>query len=469
VLDWLVLRSESFNSTYGRRGRAFWRACWREGGVDPWALSQTLLQLPPRSACYSTGMEGLSDDVVVPDWALQLLEEGVEWRMITKGVSTESTSTAGERISSLNSPQSRNAEYVRRYREKRKRELSNLKQENEELEMRREMYLSRIAKLQTEVEALRRSGEADLKKENELLKIELKKARAFVQTLLRAAEVVPDIVEEERARLFREGTRSAFCQGIGMAYTSLDWKEVRPCVLSASPMHVVNFRCQFLPHGPSEHWKRINLRSEEDFSAECGIDQESIFLHQRRLFTDLEFLNASVGGSWSKDGIKRRFELLLEPSVMQSINELLGNEQVRVFKYIEESASGARSSSVLFVSMSKPSLNVQSFAPSHDNLPEGLCECNMISAFSGASVLESSGLLDDTFTGDAYSQCQIIIPHKNDKGALLLTISSKDLGGSGIRPEDIVTDDNEIDETYKEILRTGWETMLLHYRNEHIS
>mmetsp|Transcript_12746 Transcript_12746/g.24731 ORF Transcript_12746/g.24731 Transcript_12746/m.24731 type:complete len:284 (+) Transcript_12746:727-1578(+) len=105
-------------------------------------------------------------------------------------------------------------------RQKRKREREELKKRNETLEKDRDTYLARIAQLQTEVQALRDCGSINLCKENELLRVEIRKHKAFIRSIVSATRAVPKLTSEEQYRLVRSGSDSAVGQIVGLAYTS---------------------------------------------------------------------------------------------------------------------------------------------------------------------------------------------------------------------------------------------------------
>ncbi|GBG24174.1 Hypothetical Protein FCC1311_003922 [Hondaea fermentalgiana] len=106
-------------------------------------------------------------------------------------------------------------------RAKRKREREALQVRNKELEQEREIYLSRIARLQTEVQAFRDAGSANLEMENKLLRVEIRKHKAFIRTIVNATRAVPQMTLEERYRLFRRGAESAVSQVVGLMFTSM--------------------------------------------------------------------------------------------------------------------------------------------------------------------------------------------------------------------------------------------------------
>jgi len=100
----------------------------------------------------------------------------------------------------------------KRQRDKKRKELEDLKVENSILKDERERFLAKIDDLTCRVQEMReKDGEVDLQVENELLKAQLEEHRSFVQGLMRMASGVPSTADEKR-RLYSQGADFAAAQ-----------------------------------------------------------------------------------------------------------------------------------------------------------------------------------------------------------------------------------------------------------------
>mmetsp|Transcript_403 Transcript_403/g.937 ORF Transcript_403/g.937 Transcript_403/m.937 type:complete len:676 (-) Transcript_403:122-2149(-) len=160
----------------------------------------------------------------------------------------------------------RNAANCRRFREKRKRNVQELREKHEELLADKREFEHRIEELQTEVDLLRHAGGAavDLRLENELLRLEVKRHRVFVENVVRAGmqNRPAEVSTEEAYRVLRGGVDATAGMMHGLLYTSASdpsWKEAQPIGLP-NGKHL-RLRYQYLPVGSTpETARRLNLR-----------------------------------------------------------------------------------------------------------------------------------------------------------------------------------------------------------------
>mmetsp|Transcript_44300 Transcript_44300/g.70821 ORF Transcript_44300/g.70821 Transcript_44300/m.70821 type:complete len:488 (-) Transcript_44300:1865-3328(-) len=149
----------------------------------------------------------------------------------------------------------------RKFRAKRKQMVEELREKNAVLEQDREVYLVRIAELQTEAQALRDCGNISIIKENDLLRAEIRKHKVFIRGLVDAVGNIPSVTDEEKLRILRRGVDSGIGQITGIAYTSAvdpSWKQANPVVVDGQ---TIKLRYQYLPLGVSVHEaKRLNVR-----------------------------------------------------------------------------------------------------------------------------------------------------------------------------------------------------------------
>lgn len=156
----------------------------------------------------------------------------------------------------------RMAAACRRFRAKRKMQIASLEERNKELELARKEYRHRIADLQLEAQMLRGEGEVHLRKENELLRVEIQRYKRFIQTIVDTASSAAKVQPEESYRLLCDGIDSAAGQVMGLLYTSArdltSWKQADTVMLDEIAITV---KIQYLPHGStSKTSTRTNIR-----------------------------------------------------------------------------------------------------------------------------------------------------------------------------------------------------------------
>eukprot|EP00512_Aurantiochytrium_limacinum_P014857 CAMPEP_0171574808 /NCGR_PEP_ID=MMETSP0961-20121227/5592_1 /TAXON_ID=87120 /ORGANISM="Aurantiochytrium limacinum, Strain ATCCMYA-1381" /LENGTH=512 /DNA_ID=CAMNT_0012130223 /DNA_START=129 /DNA_END=1668 /DNA_ORIENTATION=+ len=177
-------------------------------------------------------------------------------------------------------------------RQKRKREREELKKRNEQLEKDRDVYLTRIAELQTEVQGLRNSGTINVAKENELLRIEIRKHKAFIRSILAMAD-----------------------------YMALNHLNTR------SPAH---FGVQLLPRGCNlAAAKRCNIR------VDLPLRPESMQEIRKRLWKarmSPEVYARTYSGPWAHNALVSIAEIPTGFSELQTPQD----PDIRVFHYTEE-------------------------------------------------------------------------------------------------------------------------------------
>lgn len=100
-------------------------------------------------------------------------------------------------------------------RARRKRELEDLRDENERLRDERSQFLSKISELQLKVEMLREQGSSDMRVENELLRAQLEEHKRFVACFKQLSEGAPTAVNARHA-IYKQGVETAQAQVLGL-------------------------------------------------------------------------------------------------------------------------------------------------------------------------------------------------------------------------------------------------------------
>jgi len=160
-----------------------------------------------------------------------------------------------------------NAAACRRHRLRRKIEREELQKRIDTMVEERDIYMSRIADLQSEVEALRCAGlttDARLRMENELLRMQVQKMRNSVSRLVKGVEQAEtQASDEETAMLLRGCQDSSVAQVLGIGYGCYDksWLEGRRFKLFPEAPYTIGFRYQLLPLGcDRESARRVVVR-----------------------------------------------------------------------------------------------------------------------------------------------------------------------------------------------------------------
>ncbi|CAK9053371.1 Uncharacterized protein SCF082_LOCUS29078, partial [Durusdinium trenchii] len=177
---------------------------------------------PPAGAPSATARKGL-DAPPRHSASRPSLGAAVPAASVPADGSVSSDSTAGG---------AKNAAQCKRFRENRKRKMAELRARNLELEAEHALLHERVAELHAEVDMLRHSGQVvDMERENRLLRVEVKRHKAFVERVLDAAALEGDDTlsrvlasPEESYRLLRNGLDAAAGMVKGMLYTSKSWK-----------------------------------------------------------------------------------------------------------------------------------------------------------------------------------------------------------------------------------------------------
>mmetsp|Transcript_10129 Transcript_10129/g.32196 ORF Transcript_10129/g.32196 Transcript_10129/m.32196 type:complete len:419 (-) Transcript_10129:440-1696(-) len=111
-------------------------------------------------------------------------------------------------------------------RARRKRELEDLRDENERLREERSQFLAKIGELQLKVEALREQGSSDMRVENELLRAQLEEHKRFVSCFKRLSEGAPSSTNARHA-IYKQGADTAQAHVLGLISQSQadDWQQ----------------------------------------------------------------------------------------------------------------------------------------------------------------------------------------------------------------------------------------------------
>mmetsp|Transcript_12745 Transcript_12745/g.24727 ORF Transcript_12745/g.24727 Transcript_12745/m.24727 type:complete len:517 (+) Transcript_12745:727-2277(+) len=219
-------------------------------------------------------------------------------------------------------------------RQKRKREREELKKRNETLEKDRDTYLARIAQLQTEVQALRDCGSINLCKENELLRVEIRKHKAFIRSIVSATRAVPKLTSEEQYRLVRSGSDSAVGQIVGLAYTSAvdnswHWSQYN-ALNHMGTRGPAQFGVQVLPRGCDfANKKRFNVRIDMPWRPESMHD-----LRKRiwKAWTAPDIYKRAYSGAWTHNA---EITIAEVPTGFEEL-QTSDDAELRIFHYTED-------------------------------------------------------------------------------------------------------------------------------------
>jgi len=327
-------------------------------------------------------------------------------------------------------PRGSNSDYCRRYREKKKQMQDQLKWRHEELTTERDIYLRRIAELQAQVEALRHEGSVDLEKENELLRAEVLKHRQFLQSLIDTLKNLPDTKEDEKIRLLQNGIDSMIGQSLGMAHTSLTWKDLKPLIIDQD--HVIQGKFQYLPLGcQSKDAKRVNIRNTEVFRNVSPAKAMGRFFN---FFQSFEAINEYLQRSFP-DEVKREVESFLLPMDWTFAMKSMTGDLIQGFKY-KEAKDEQEVVGFALISLCNRRAQPRIFVDENlrTEVPEGEVECTFVTVTIGHSTLEQMGLInmqeEENDASDARNkkilrehvlESFILIPHATSKEAFVMT------------------------------------------------
>ncbi|GBG26728.1 Hypothetical Protein FCC1311_029492 [Hondaea fermentalgiana] len=177
-------------------------------------------------------------------------------------------------------------------RARRKRELEDLRDENERLREERSQFLAKIGELQLKVESLREQGSTDMRIENELLRAQLEEHKRFVACFKRLSEGAPSSVNARHA-IYKQGADTAQAHVLGLVSQSQadQWTQATVPLEADLPYQNLSVFYKFIdeygsikkegpgsgPGGPStpgeKPRRRLNVRVDVLFP---GIDAASL-------------------------------------------------------------------------------------------------------------------------------------------------------------------------------------------------
>ncbi|GBG24171.1 Hypothetical Protein FCC1311_003892 [Hondaea fermentalgiana] len=224
-------------------------------------------------------------------------------------------------------------------RAKRKCEREELQRRNMILEQEREMYLGRIAQLQTEVQAFRDLGAVNLQRENELLRVEIRKHRAFLKKLKETTTEAPNLTAEEQFRLIHSGSASVVGQVVGLVFTSVadkswNWHTMKVPAHDGSAVEC-NVGLQALPlNCEARDSKRGNYRIDLPWRPDTPMDMKN------RIWTAWSHPEVTAA-LYSPDMRNIKVKITEIPTGFEKVKRD-GDPEMRVFRYLEENTFGTR-------------------------------------------------------------------------------------------------------------------------------
>jgi len=110
-------------------------------------------------------------------------------------------------------------------REKRRKEVELLRQENKRLKSERAQFLTKIEELNASVQGMRETGGFDLHMENELIKAQLEEHKGFIRGLMQMASGMPS-TETSKKRLYKQGADYAATHVMSLLVRSVKEKHL---------------------------------------------------------------------------------------------------------------------------------------------------------------------------------------------------------------------------------------------------
>jgi len=120
------------------------------------------------------------------------------------------------------------AKASRTARQKRKREVEKLREENKRLRDERHDFLSKIEQLQLQLEVLRKEREHDGQRENDLLKLQLQAHQEFVDNFMKLAGGMPNS-DLSKLAICKQGAEFAQTHALSLLSQSVreEWREAK--------------------------------------------------------------------------------------------------------------------------------------------------------------------------------------------------------------------------------------------------
>lgn len=356
----------------------------------------------------------------------------------------------------------RNAEACRRQRQKRKANEDNLRRQHRELEASRELFLKRIAELQFEVDTLCMADSIDLRKENELLRMEIAKHKEFIQELLDTVHRQPSVLMEEQVRVLKGVADRAVSQVVGMVHTSANWRKVH--VIRHESMLEMHIYCELLPRKvPINEVKRINMRCEVLFAPASS-----------------QTLHRVLASEWASGEIMQSFcaPWLVPPGPAWAVSSLnsrqvnhammaLAKDKLRVYSWEEQTHGQITFKASLASCTAARELVPSAFMVQHDEherrdqalafVDEGLVRCRVHAAMTCDEALAKA---DIKTLSSSKSKCiygyTIVPTTTNPASSHIITVSSLPVGEfSKLRKtSDMFSEDGSLTETFVRVFQT---------------
>lgn len=259
----------------------------------------------------------------------------------------------------------RNAEACRKNRLKRKADEENLRKRNEELEENRGFFLERIAELQYQVDALQMAGSIDLRKENELLRIEISKHKAYLDDMVKAVKRHPKILLEERARLLKTCLDNSVAHVVGLAHRSTSWRHLHTTRRGEFSMRThYDVYPKNVPFGEI---KRINIRSELlNVPAPAGVFHKFV----RTMWQDKERIRKFKEAMSSLNDVDWEIDEFRSPELDETLSCFPPEDQVQLALCTEMENNNVRLKTTMSACTAHQNLVPQALFGNDDSDPE---------------------------------------------------------------------------------------------------
>jgi len=281
------------------------------------------------------------------------------------------------------------AEVNRRYRERKRDKVQQLKRKNEELEHDQELLKDRIAFLQLEAQMLRGNGTISLEKENELMRAEIQQHKKFLHDVVALTEGTSHLSTTERDRILAAGLASTIGQTLGLVYTSIIDSGWERRFQGALANHELLVAGQYLPRGATHETAVLQNFRIDTWTKAYNATEAAKYIWEKNGFIDFlpEFINEV---SQEKFG-DIKAELVLE-------NSSLGpnNQAIRVFQLSEDFEDKNKPRSEMLYSFGRQTCSLSTSAFPHQILdanPElktgDLLEAHIISSSSSQTFSQT--------------------------------------------------------------------------------